>query len=57
MNDGIYYVSFFSNNLDFGTGTIVVKDKKVNGGDYGFTYGGMLKAQYLPYIFYSMTGA
>ncbi|MFC0226918.1 GrlR family regulatory protein [Serratia aquatilis] len=47
MNDGIYYVSFFSNNQDFGTGTIVVKDKKVNGGDYGFTYRGHVKGSVL----------
>ncbi|MBE0148301.1 GrlR family regulatory protein [Serratia sp. PL7] len=41
MKNGIYYVVFQSNNQDFGTGTVVVKDNKVNGGDYGFTYKGM----------------
>lgn len=42
MKNGIYYVVFRSNNQDSGTGTVVVKDNKVNGGDYGFTYKGMI---------------
>lgn len=40
MKDGIYFVTFKSNIQDFGTGTVVVKDNTVNGGDFGYSYKG-----------------
>ena len=38
MSQGIYYVEFRSNTGDSGTGVIVIKDGKVNGGDPHFLY-------------------
>ncbi|EMP5823361.1 GrlR family regulatory protein [Klebsiella aerogenes] len=43
MKNGIYFVTFSSNNNDFGQGTVVVKDNAINGGDFGFTYQGHIK--------------
>lgn len=40
MKNGIYFVVFSSNQQDFGSGTVVVRDGVVNGGDFGFTYQG-----------------
>lgn len=40
MKDGIYYVTFKSNAQDFGNGTVVVRDKEVNGGDFVYSYKG-----------------
>ena len=42
MKAGIYFVKFKSNINDFGVGTIVVQDKTINGGDYGFSYKGKI---------------
>lgn len=44
MKDGIYFVHFKSNIQDFGTGTVVVQNKIINGGDFGFSYKGKSKA-------------
>ncbi|WP_145538596.1 GrlR family regulatory protein [Yersinia kristensenii] len=43
MKDGIYFVVFSSNQNDVGSGTVVVKDGAVNGGDFGFTYQGKVQ--------------
>nr|WP_318379414.1 GrlR family regulatory protein [uncultured Enterobacter sp.]DAL22046.1 MAG TPA_asm: negative regulator [Caudoviricetes sp.] len=43
MKDGIYLVAFRSGQNDVGSGTVVVKDDAVNGGDYGFTYQGRIQ--------------
>lgn len=40
MKDGLYHVSFKSNQQDFGAGVVTVKDGKVNGGDYAYFYQG-----------------
>ncbi|KFK98119.1 GrlR family regulatory protein [Serratia sp. Ag1] len=40
MKNGIYFVVFRSNSQDFGNGTVVVRDNKINGGDFGFAYKG-----------------
>lgn len=40
MKDGIYYVTFRSNMQDFGNGTVVVRNKEVNGGDFVYSYKG-----------------
>lgn len=40
MKDGLYHVSFKSNQQDFGTGVVTVKDGKVNGGDFAYFYQG-----------------
>ncbi|MFU9819489.1 GrlR family regulatory protein [Acinetobacter radioresistens] len=42
MKDGIYYVKFKSNIQDFGDGTVIVQNKIINGGDYGFSYKGKI---------------
>ncbi|EIZ8957624.1 MULTISPECIES: GrlR family regulatory protein [Cronobacter] len=43
MKDGIYFVIFRSGQNDVGSGTVVVKDNAVNGGDFGFTYQGRIQ--------------
>lgn len=43
MKDGIYFVVFKSNSQDFGTGTVVVRDGTVNGGDFGYSYKGKIQ--------------
>ncbi|EOG5419266.1 GrlR family regulatory protein [Cronobacter malonaticus] len=43
MKDGIYFVVFRSGQNDVGSGTVVVKDNAVNGGDFGFTYQGRIE--------------
>ncbi|HFX6758036.1 GrlR family regulatory protein [Klebsiella variicola] len=43
MKNGIYFVTFSSNNRDVGQGTVVVKDNSINGGDFGFTYQGHIQ--------------
>lgn len=43
MKDGVYFVKFKSNIQDFGTGTVVVQNKTINGGDYGFSYKGKIE--------------
>ena len=43
MRDGIYFVVFRSGQNDVGNGTVVVKDNKVNGGDFGFSYQGVVQ--------------
>lgn len=47
MKDGIYFVVFSSNQNDIGSGTVVVKDSAVNGGDFGFTYQGKVQGNTL----------
>lgn len=47
MKNGIYFVTFSSNNNDVGQGTVVVKDNAINGGDFGFTYQGHIKGDKL----------
>ncbi|MGO2458777.1 MAG: GrlR family regulatory protein [Ewingella sp.] len=47
MKDGIYFVIFHSNHQDVGSGTVVVKNGSVNGGDFGFTYRGKVQGQSL----------
>ncbi|MCE9937697.1 GrlR family regulatory protein [Serratia liquefaciens] len=47
MKNGIYFVTFKSNNNDVGQGTVVVKDNAVNGGDFGFTYQGHIQGNKL----------
>ncbi|HAV1644956.1 negative regulator GrlR [Enterobacter hormaechei subsp. steigerwaltii] len=43
MRDGIYFVVFRSGQNDVGNGTVVVRDNKVNGGDFGFSYQGVVQ--------------
>ncbi|RAZ01318.1 negative regulator GrlR [Enterobacter cloacae] len=43
MKDGIYFVVFRSGQNDVGSGTVVVRDNAVNGGDFGFTYQGRIQ--------------
>lgn len=43
MKDGIYFVVFKSAQNDVGNGTVVVKGNTVNGGDFGFTYRGVIE--------------
>jgi len=40
MKDGLYHVNFKSNQQDFGTGIVTVKDGKANGGDFAYIYQG-----------------
>ncbi|WP_436897706.1 GrlR family regulatory protein [Acinetobacter gyllenbergii] len=47
MNNGIYFVNFRSNIADFGSGTVVVNNEVVNGGDYGFAYKGRIEGDNL----------
>lgn len=47
MNNGIYFVNFKSNLADFGSGTVVVSNEVVNGGDYGFSYTGKVEGERL----------
>ncbi|MBN3122841.1 GrlR family regulatory protein [Pectobacterium brasiliense] len=47
MKDGIYFVVFKSAQNDAGTGTVVVRNNTVNGGDFGFTYQGVIQANNL----------
>lgn len=47
MKNGIYFVTFSSNNHDVGQGTVVVKDNAINGGDFGFTYQGHIQVDKL----------
>ncbi|MGA4365411.1 GrlR family regulatory protein [Pantoea ananatis] len=47
MKDGIYFVVFSNGQNDFGSGTVVVRDNAVNGGDFGFTYQGMVNGRKL----------
>ncbi|MCL6744423.1 GrlR family regulatory protein [Kosakonia sp. R1.Fl] len=47
MKDGIYFVVFKSAQNDVGTGTVVVRNNTVNGGDFGFTYQGVIQANSL----------
>ena len=42
MKDGIYYVVFRSAHNDVGNGTVVVRGNTINGGDFGFTYQGVV---------------
>lgn len=42
MKDGLYHVNFKSNQQDFGTGVVTVKDGKVNGGDFAYFYQGAI---------------
>ncbi|MCM7840753.1 GrlR family regulatory protein [Enterobacter roggenkampii] len=43
MKNGIYFVVFRSGQNDVGSGTVVVKEGAVNGGDFGFTYQGRIQ--------------
>ena len=43
MKNGIYFVSFKSNMQDFGSGTVVVNNNTVNGGDFGYVYKGRIE--------------
>ncbi|HAY0635941.1 GrlR family regulatory protein [Serratia rubidaea] len=47
MKNGIYFVTFSSNNNDVGQGTVVVQDNAINGGDFGFTYQGRVQGDKL----------
>ncbi|OIV46834.1 negative regulator GrlR [Sodalis sp. TME1] len=47
MKNGIYFVTFQSNQQDFGNGTAIVQDSKVNGGDFGFVYKGQVNGNSL----------
>ncbi|MMZ41460.1 hypothetical protein D3C81_118130 [compost metagenome] len=47
MKNGIYFITFSSNNNDVGQGTVVVKDDAINGGDFGFTYQGHIEGNKL----------
>jgi len=40
MKDGLYVVSFQTNNKDFGSGTVSVSNDAINGGDYAYYYQG-----------------
>lgn len=42
MIQGIYTVTFQSNQHDSGAGIVVFKDGKINGGDHGYVYTGQL---------------
>ncbi len=47
MKDGIYYVEFSGQQGKVGSGTVVVTDNKINGGDFGFTYKGTVEGEKL----------
>lgn len=40
MKDGLYVVSFESNNKGLGSGTVLVSNDAINGGDYAYYYQG-----------------
>ena len=42
MLEGIYKVSFSSNDQDHGEGIVVIKNNAINGGDYGYVYKGLI---------------
>ncbi|WP_312240976.1 GrlR family regulatory protein [Pantoea sp.] len=43
MKNGLYAVSFISNQQDNGGGVISIRDGALNGGDTGYTYQGTIK--------------
>lgn len=47
MKNGIYFVTFSSNDHDAGQGTVVVKENAINGGDFGFIYQGHIQGDTL----------
>jgi T3SS negative regulator,GrlR len=42
MKDGLYAVTFVSNQQDNGGGVISIRDGALNGGDTGYTYQGII---------------
>ncbi|MCH7392741.1 hypothetical protein MMP66_00430 [Acinetobacter dispersus] len=43
MKDGIYLLTFKSEEKDFGIGVLVVDDSKANGGDITYSYNGIIE--------------
>lgn len=43
MKDGIYLLTFKSQDKDFGSGILVVDDSLVNGGDTTYSYNGIIE--------------
>lgn len=43
MKDGIYLLTFKSQDKDFGSGILVVDDSVVNGGDITYSYNGIIE--------------
>ncbi|OQS20654.1 hypothetical protein B0T40_13385 [Chromobacterium haemolyticum] len=43
MHNGLYGVRFVNGTVDFGSGTIVLRDGALNGGDGGFSYQGKIE--------------
>lgn len=44
MNNGIYYLTFKSQDRDFGTGLLIVNDTEVYGGDSFYSYKGIIES-------------
>lgn len=40
MKDGLYQVSFKSNQQDFGVGIVTISNERINGGDFAYYYQG-----------------
>ncbi|MDJ0035178.1 negative regulator GrlR [Pantoea allii] len=40
MKDGLYVANFQSNNKGLGSGTVLVRNDAINGGDYAYYYQG-----------------
>ncbi len=47
MNNGIYFLSFKSQDKDFGTGLLIVDNDKIYGGDSFYSYKGTLESNIL----------
>ncbi|UGA38213.1 GrlR family regulatory protein [Chromobacterium haemolyticum] len=45
ISDGVYGVHFVNGAIDFGSGTITLRNGVINGGDHGFFYQGSLEPQ------------
>lgn len=43
--DGVYGVRFLNGAVNFGSGTITLRNGAVNGGDHGFRYQGRMEVQ------------
>ncbi|EOR06414.1 hypothetical protein MMP65_19215 [Acinetobacter sp. ANC 3926] len=50
MKDGIYLLTFKSQDKDFGSGILVVDDSLVNGGDTIYSYNGVIEENRLVLI-------
>ncbi|WP_054287133.1 GrlR family regulatory protein [Gulbenkiania mobilis] len=43
MRDGLYGVRFLNGSVNFGSGTVALRDGALNGGDAGFSYQGKIE--------------